>query len=1135
MKTTGVKKSDYLKKKLQYAHGLYRGRVSRNTIAVSVWMAAIWLVLFVLIETEFYLAPAIKIGSVIVLASLIGVVLWRKNQQTNDIDFLSFYRQFSKQSSLKELRYALDLERTVNANPKLVEAAIYKNLELIDEHKFDVALQSFITSHQVTTQFKRNAWLAGLSIVIAVISFWNFSEATERYFSLTQPFEKPNPYRYTVTPGDITLEQGSKFEVIVQFAGNEADEVALFLKTPIEETYRKRGMESINGIFQSTTIELNSDLTYYIEMDGYVSEMYAVNVQLRPRFTELSAVILPPAYSKLDSSSYDYPFSQISALQGSEILLRGRINKFTQQFQLRSVSDTVSLTTVDDHRFEHRFKVNTNDTLSFYLKDKSDLENLNPFEFVVDPLEDAFPIAEILEPKSSVTQVEPSELPLLFRTSDDFGITSTRLTYQLKKAYVDEPTTGSITISTPANGTLQSYNWDVSTLDLKPKDELTFWIETTDNDAYNGYKTSRSDVLSLSLPSLIDYFEELDEKENEVESDLDDVAESFEEMQQQYEQFREQLKENPEVDYQDARQLQEVQNQQEEIRKKVDELNEKFDELKEELSENSLLSDETLEAYEELKQLMEEIDDPALKEALEQLQQNMNAMTPEQLREAMQNVEFNEQLYKERIERTIELFKRLKLNADLEKLAQSYDDMARQEEQLQSEDPPNAEAQNESMLEQIEQLKEQLDRLSENTSEKNEQNIDELQELSKEQLEEIRKELTRRLEAQRKEKAESQSSSGGDKEGDPQKEQNDDESQQGLNNQQQNKIQKQFNQLAEMTRNSMQQMNQQQMNVNIAGLQYILYSLINLSMEQEDLVSYASGAENRSQAYIGYARDQKNLENIFANLSDSLFQLSTEIPQFSNQINQEKLEVERLIDAALTQMAERNQGRASVTTRQALGGINKLSTLVANLLEQIQNQQNQGGGSGGMSSQQMMEQLQQMGENQQQLNQQIQDMINDIQGERLREDQMERLDQMSRQQNQIRKQLQELQQNSGMDGGDELGSELERMIEQMEETINDLRGGAVDPTLIERQQNILSRMLQAEDALQERDEEERREGQSANELDRVTPPEITLEELEMQIRNRLNDPDFTKYAPDYQRLIEKYFELLKEIQQREIQ
>ncbi|MCR9132573.1 MAG: hypothetical protein NXI08_08365 [bacterium] len=1134
MNTPANNKADHLKKKLHQAHQLLSGRQKRTTIAISVCLIASWLLLFVLAETQLYLPPAIKIGSLLFLILLIAFLFWQKTSSTINDDFLTFYRRFSKHSKLKELGYALDLERSSNANPKLIEAAIYKNLELVEEQQFDHSLTQFISSHPSTLTFKRNSLLAVFACVVASASFFNFNEATQRYFSFTQQFEKPNPYQFTITPGSATLEQGTLFEVSIEFEGDQPDDVVLFLKTPVEETYRKRGMESFNGVFQSSSNELNSDLSYYIEMDGFKSELYEINVQLRPRFTDLTATVIPPNYSGLDSAFYSYPFSQITALQGSSLLLKGTINKAVNQFELFSSTDTIAIS-VNKNTFDYSQNIEQADTLSFYLIDESGLVNLNPFEFLIDPTEDAFPIAEILEPKTSVTQVEPSELELLYRTSDDFGITSTRLGYQLTRAFVDDTETGSITLSNPANGILQNYIWDVSALDLKPKDEVTFWIETSDNDAYNGFKSSRSEILSLTLPSLIDYFEELDEKENEVGSELDDVAESFEEMQQQYEQFREQLKENPQVDYQDVRQLQEVQNQQEEIRKKVDELNEKFDELKEELNENSLLSDETLEAYEELKQLMEEIDDPALREALEQLQQNMNAMTPEQLREAMQNVEFNEQLYKERIERTIELFKQLKLNADLEKLAQSYDDMARQEEQLQSEDSPNAEAQNEAMLEQIEQLKEQLNRLSENTSEKNEEMIDELQNLSRDQLEEIKKELARRLEAQRKEKAESQSSSGGDKEGDPQKGQNDEESQQGLNNQQQNKIQKQFNQLAEMTRNSMQQMNQQQMNVNIAGLQYILYSLINLSMEQEDLVSYASGAENRSQAYVGYARDQKNVENIFANLSDSLFQLSTEIPQFSNQINLEKLEVERLIEAALTQMAERNQGRASVTTRQALGGINKLSTLVANLLEQIQNQQNQGSGSGGMSSQQMMEQLQQMGENQQQLNQQIQDMINDIQGERLREDQMERLDQLSRQQNEIRKQLQELQQGGGMEGGDELGSELERMIEQMEETINDLRGGAVDPTLIERQQNILSRMLQAEDALQEREEEERREGEAANEFDRVTPPEITLEELEMQIRNRLNDPDFTKYAPDYQRLIEKYFELLKEVQQREIQ
>jgi myosin heavy subunit len=525
----------------------------------------------------------------------------------------------------------------------------------------------------------------------------------------------------------------------------------------------------------------------------------------------------------------------------------------------------------------------------------------------------------------------------------------------------------------------------------------------------------------------------------------------------------------------------------------------------------------------------------------------MGEMSPDQMREALEEAEFNEELYKERLERTLELFKQLKLNSDLEKLARSYEDLARQEEELESEQNSTEQEleQRESTQQQIEQLKEQLDELSQNTSDKNRESIEQLQEISKEELEEIQQDIQELMqELQQQESSSDPQGEQSDQQGERDQEQgeqqegsgeqNGEEQQQNQQQQPQN-LQQKFEKLAEETRNSMQQMQQQQMNINVAGLQYILYSLLNLSIEQEDLVTYASSTENRSQAYIEYARDQKNVEDIFISLSDSLFTLSTEIPQFSNQINEKKLEVERRLTNSLEQMAERNQSRATVATRQALGGINEISFLIANLLEQLQNSSGSGGGSGSMSMQKMMEQMQQMGQSQQQINQQIQDMINDMQGERLSRDQMERLNQLSRQQNRIRQQLEDLRRNGALESGDEIGSEMERMIEDMEETINDLRGGAVDPTLVERQQNILSRMLEAQDAMQEKDKEERREGTTAEEVTNPASPELTLEELEKQIRNRLNDPNFTKYSTDYQRLIEKYFELLKEIQQREIQ
>ncbi|HAW80825.1 MAG TPA: hypothetical protein DCX27_14580 [Balneola sp.] len=332
----------------------------------------------------------------------------------------------------------------------------------------------------------------------------------------------------------------------------------------------------------------------------------------------------------------------------------------------------------------------------------------------------------------------------------------------------------------------------------------------------------------------------------------------------------------------------------------------------------------------------------------------------------------------------------------------------------------------------------------------------------------------------------------------------------------------------------MQAMGQQQEQINVAGLQYVMHSLLTLSTEQEDLVYLSQQTEDRSLAYVELARVQRNVEQIFGALSDTLFNLSKSIPQFSNQINTKSIELKGQLERALSQMAERHQRNSTVASRQAFGGINEIAFLIANLLEQLQN--NSGSGQSGngtpQSIQQMIEQLGEMKGNQQQLNEQLQQMINDMQGERLSNDQMQRLNELAKQQNRIRKQLQELQENGGLEG-DRAGSEIQRMIEDMEDTINDLRGGAVDPNLIERQQNILTRMLDAEKSMQERDEEEKeREGKSPANFERTSPSDITLEELEKQIRSRLNDPNFTKYSPDYQKLIERYFELLKKIQER---
>src|SRR5690625_5411877 len=64
------------------------------------------------------------------------------------------------------------------------------------------------------------------------------------------------------------------------------------------------------------------------------------------------------------------------------------------------------------------------------------------------------------------------------------------------------------------------------------------------------------------------------------------------------------------------------------------------------------ISEETRNSYRELQQLMDELDDPELRRAMEELRRAMESLSADQIEQALQNVSFNEQLYKERIERT---------------------------------------------------------------------------------------------------------------------------------------------------------------------------------------------------------------------------------------------------------------------------------------------------------------------------------------------------------------------------------------------------------------------------------------------------------------------------------------------------
>ena len=1104
---------------LKQAHQKLQQRRTISTIIFVTGFVLIGLGLLILFEKSLFLTAGIKTGAlglILLFAAWIGYWIQSKAGATA---FQRFYEDFLIYSKQNSLLSAVDLYQNEDQKKsRFYEAAISSNLQKVELSQIRNKLDLYLQQKKITSLHNTGWYILVSSILYILFLTFTYPAESVRTVTFWNSFIQPNPFHFTVDPGDSTLEVGSTLQVGIRFSEDTVPgQVLLLYKTDLEEIYRERPMNSTdNALFESQAIELNQSIDYRFEMDGFYSDTYRIDVQHQPRFDHLVATITPPPYTGLQESEFEYPFTQINLYRGSVLTLSGRTNKTMEKVSLSGLigdGEPVELdrSEIDSIQFATTFTPENSDTLRFHLEDMEGLINRNPFRILLNVRDDQYPSIMIEEPTGTVMINNPQDIEIFYRATDDFGLTRARLNWEYQRAFVDEPDRGSIALERPVNGRNEQYLWDLSDFDLRPRDQITFRIRVWDNDEISGNKMSESQSVIVQIPSLTEYFEDLDSQERDVQGEMDQISDSFRQMEDEYREFLERMKQNPQGGFEEEQFLEDIRDRQELIDEAVQQMNEKFNELRSEMEQNNRVSEETQRAYRELQQLMDELDDPALREAMEQLQRALEDMSQQDLERALENVSFNENLYRERLERTAELFKQLKMNSDLDKLASQYEDMAERIRGNPDDSIDHLQNELQNLQDDLDSISEQLERLDSNPPARSAERLRQIKEEGQKELESIREQVDQLNEQTGREQGNGESAPS-------------DEVQE-----QQEQIGEQMMSEAERFRTSIEQMSGQQIQVNIIALQRALYTLLELSDMQEYLTRTAAETRTRSLGFVDLARQQKNVSDQFTIVADTLFQISAELPGIPNQVNRKKADVERLLGRSMDQMIDRNQRGSGIATRESLGGINDLSSMIATLIDQLMNQQN-GGAGGGMTMQQMIEQMQNMSQDQQMLNQQLQDLINDAQGERLTREQADRLDQIARQQNEIRRQMQELQQRGALDQGDRALSELQRMLEEMEDSINDMRGGITDPIMIQRQQNILSRMLSAEESLQQRGEEDEREGTAATEYNRVLPPDMTLEELQQEIRARMQDPNYTRFSEEYQRLIERYFERLRQIE-----
>jgi len=319
-------------------------------------------------------------------------------------------------------------------------------------------------------------------------------------------------------------------------------------------------------------------------------------------------------------------------------------------------------------------------------------------------------------------------------------------------------------------------------------------------------------------------------------------------------------------------------------------------------------------------------------------------------------------------------------------------------------------------------------------------------------------------------------------------------------------------------------MKQQSQMKTFTDMLSLLDNMISLSKKQEDLKNQLSSSDPNSSSLNDKAQQQENLKNELSSLLKQMSELSQKTFAISPEMGKAIGEANSQMQQSIQQMQNRNGSMAALSQTEAMKHLNEAASMMKSSMDAMMN----AGGSGGMMS--LMQQLQNLSGQQMGLNNMTQ-MLRQMQQGKLSQQQMAQMQRLSQEQQLIQKSLSQLNQEAKISGeSKKIPSNLEGILNEMQEVIKDMNTQKLDDNLVQKQEHILSKMLDAQKSINERDFEKQRESKSGENLVRKSPDDLDLKNSENidKIKEELMRAIKENYTPDYEELIRKYYKALEE-------
>jgi hypothetical protein len=299
--------------------------------------------------------------------------------------------------------------------------------------------------------------------------------------------------------------------------------------------------------------------------------------------------------------------------------------------------------------------------------------------------------------------------------------------------------------------------------------------------------------------------------------------------------------------------------------------------------------------------------------------------------------------------------------------------------------------------------------------------------------------------------------------------------------------------------------------------------LLSLSADEEQLMQETKELSNFSDRFNRSASRQQEIAENMSRVIKDIVDLSQQTFFISPEMNKSLGEANSNMNKSLRELEERNQANASKFQGQAMSALNAAALQMQNSMQMMAQS------SSALGFEQFLKRMQQMAGQQGQLNEQGLSLFNlKGNGGRLTLEQQNQLRRMAAEQKALQMSLEELYNEMG-NRSDILGR-LDNMSQEMEEVVKDLEALKIDRTTIARQEKILSRMLDAQKSVREKEYSRRRKAEIGKDYVRKSPSEKmdVLDDRAEKIRVSLMQALQEGYTPDYEKIIEDYFRLLNQ-------